>query len=165
MTTHPSPAFHILKATPADADEIARSLGMLLNEIMQTIGIKAFDCDANESARLARHFLETGRYVAFIARDRQGEIIGVVTLVETCSVYAGGLMGTIPEFYVAPPWRAAGIGAELMKAAISYAQSLDWKRLEVTTPPLPHFDRTLSFYEQQGFSVAGGRKMKREIKA
>jgi hypothetical protein len=30
----------------------------------------------------------------------------------------------------------------------------------VTTPPLPVFDRTLRFYQSNGFEVAGGRKLK-----
>lgn len=28
------------------------------------------------------------------------------------------------------------------------------------TPPLPHFDKTLAFYEREGFAVTGGRKLK-----
>ena len=38
-----------------------------------------------------------------------------------------------------------------------------WTRLEVTTPPLPEFDRTLAFYQQQGFSISGGRKLKMDL--
>jgi len=35
-----------------------------------------------------------------------------------------------------------------------------WKRREVTTPPLPEFDRTLAFYPREGFAVTGGRTLK-----
>jgi hypothetical protein len=35
-----------------------------------------------------------------------------------------------------------------------------WKRLEVTTPPLSLFERSLSFYTREGFSITGGRKLK-----
>lgn len=38
--------------------------------------------------------------------------------------------------------------------------SRGWTRLEVTTPPLPQFDKTLAFYERQGFAISGGRKLK-----
>jgi len=38
--------------------------------------------------------------------------------------------------------------------------TLGWKRLEVTTPPLPQFDNTLAFYEREGFAITGGRKLK-----
>ena len=163
MNTPSQPEFWIERASPADAQDIALALGMLLGEIMQTIGIKVFDCDVEKSEQLLHNFLETGRYIAFVARDRKARVIGVVTLVEGCSVYAGGVMGTIPEFYVDPQWRSSGIGKELAAAAFAYARSSGWKRLEVTTPPLPYFNRTIAFYERQGFSVTGGRKMKLEI--
>ena len=48
----------------------------------------------------------------------------------------------------------------MVNEAKRVARSNGWARLEVTTPPLPQFDRTLAFYERQGFSVSGGRKMK-----
>ena len=35
--------------------------------------------------------------------------------------------------------------------------------LEVRTLPLPEFDRTLAFYQRAGFSISGGRKLKREL--
>jgi hypothetical protein len=47
-----------------------------------------------------------------------------------------------------------------MQAAKEYGRGKGWKRLEVTTPPLPEFDRTFHFYETHGFDVAGGKKMK-----
>ena len=37
------------------------------------------------------------------------------------------------------------------------------ERLEVTTPPLPEFERTLSFYETNNFEISGGRKLKTDI--
>ncbi len=52
---------------------------------------------------------------------------------------------------------------ELLAKAKRIARSKGWTRLEVTTPPLPQFDRTLAFYERQGFSISGGRKMKIEL--
>jgi hypothetical protein len=33
--------------------------------------------------------------------------------------------------------------------------------MEMCTPPLPEFDRTLEYYRRSGFEVTGGRKMKR----
>jgi epoxyqueuosine reductase len=47
-----------------------------------------------------------------------------------------------------------------LPAAKEYGRHKGWKRLEVTTPPLPEFDRTFHFYETQGFDIAGGKKMK-----
>jgi hypothetical protein len=41
-----------------------------------------------------------------------------------------------------------------------FGKARGWKRLEVTTPPLPQFEKTLAFYEREGFAITGGRKLK-----
>ena len=56
-----------------------------------------------------------------------------------------------------------GVGAALLAQARRLGQSRGWRRLEVTTPPLPQFDRTLAFYQREGFSISGGRKLKLEL--
>ncbi len=33
----------------------------------------------------------------------------------------------------------------------------------MTTPPLPPFEKTLAFYEREGFAIAGGRKLKMDM--
>ena len=49
---------------------------------------------------------------------------------------------------------------ELLDAVRAHGREAGWSRLEVTTPPLPAFERTLAFYEREGFAVAGGRKLR-----
>ena len=65
------------------------------------------------------------------------------------------------EFFVAPPFRGNGVGGLLLNAAAELARKRRWNRLEVCTPPLPEFDRSLAFYERHGFEITGGRKLKR----
>lgn len=50
--------------------------------------------------------------------------------------------------------------ASVCEQAKDFGISRGWTRLEVTTPPLPQFDKTLAFYERQGFANTGGRKLK-----
>lgn len=151
------------QATARDADEVALLVGKLLGEIMQAIGAKVFDFDVRESKQLLRSFINMGRYSAFVARNDEARIIGLITLSGSYALYAGGLFGTIPEFYVEPEWRSRGVGSALADAARAHACSHGWHRLEVTTPPLPQFGRTLAFYESQGFAVTGGRKLKVDV--
>ena len=66
--------------------------------------------------------------------------------------------------YVRPAYRSNGIGKELINKLREFANSKNWTRLEVTTPPLPQFDETLAFYEREGFEISGGRKLKKSIK-
>ncbi|MBE1443410.1 GNAT superfamily N-acetyltransferase [Paenibacillus sp. OAS669] len=48
----------------------------------------------------------------------------------------------------------------MMAAAVAYANAMGWTRLEVSTPPLPAFVRSLAFYQREGFAVTGGEKLK-----
>ncbi|MGC8774562.1 MAG: GNAT family N-acetyltransferase [Chlorobaculum sp.] len=152
--------FTIRKATVVDVDAVASMVDELLSEIMQAIGVPAFDVASDETAARLRDFLETGRYVVFVAVDGSDEPAGFIALYESCALYAGGVFGTIPELFVRPECRSLGVGQGLLEAAREFGKSRGWKRLEVTTPPLPEFDRTLAFYEQEGFEVTGGRKLK-----
>lgn len=86
--------------------------------------------------------------------------LGFVALYESHALYAEGPFGTIPELYVRPEYRSENVGFSLVSQAKSFGTSRGWKRLEVTTPPLPQFDKTLAFYEREGFAITGGRKLK-----
>lgn len=157
--------FHIDQANLEDTHAIASMIGKLLDEIMQSIDHQVFDFSEEGTVQLLKSLLENGRYVVFVAHDSDARLVGVITLVESCALYAGGFIGTIPEFYVDPGWRSQGVGTALVEAARSYAQLRGWKRLEVATPPLPQFARTLAFYERQGFEITGGRKLKLALPA
>ena len=56
------------------------------------------------------------------------------------------------------PHKWAGPSSRVPKQSLSTSRG--WTRLEVTTPPLPQFDRTLAFYEREGFAISGGCKLK-----
>lgn len=154
-------AIRIELAQAKDASDIATLIAELLDEIMATIGDRAFDVDVARTTTLAREWLANGNYHVMLARDPPGsEWLGLLTLYEGYALYAGGRFGTIPELYVRPPYRSQGIGARLITEAGRLGRVRGWKRLEVNTPPLPQFDRTLAFYERQGFRPSGGRKLK-----
>jgi GNAT superfamily N-acetyltransferase len=136
-------------------------VGDLLQEISDSIGVEAFHFDLQDSVERARHFLKKGIYHAFLARKvDDGHEVGFITLTEAHALYAEGAFGIIPELYVKPPYRCEGIGEALVRHAKVFGAGRGWTRLEATTPPLPEFERTLRFYEWQGFSITGGHKLK-----
>lgn len=147
-------------ATSGDSHEIAVMVGELLNEIMSTIGVQTFNFDLEETSDRVRDFIDREKYFVFVARDEGKKLVGFLALYESHALYAEGSFGTIPELYVRPEYRSNNVGNRLVSQAKSFAVLRGWKRLEVTTPPLPQFDKTLAFYEPEGFSIAGGRKMK-----
>ena len=141
------------------APAIARLVGDLLQEIMANIKTQAFVFSLAETEARTLAWMRDGSYTVLLARD--GECVaGFVALAECRALYAEGRFGVIPELYVRPDRRSQGVGGALVDEAKRVARSNGWARLEVTTPPLPQFERTLAFYERQGFSVSGGRKMK-----
>jgi GNAT superfamily N-acetyltransferase len=154
--------FGIKPATPTDAEAIAKMVKALLEEIMAVTGAAHFTLDFAATLARCRDFLLSGEYAVLLACDGD-ETVGFVTLTETRSLYAGGAFGIIPEFYVNPEYRSRKIGAWLLAAVREHGKSRGWTRLEVTTPPLPEFERTLHFYQANGFSIAGGRKLKAEL--
>ena len=155
-------AVAIRRATQADAAEIARMAKALTDEIIEMIGEGHFDIDPQVSTSLAREWIEAGRYVSYIALDEaSGTAIGVATLCESRSLYAQGIFGIIQEFYVSPQWRSREVGAHLVEACVAHGRASGWRRLELATPPLPEFARTVSFYKDNGFEPTGGRKMRR----
>lgn len=157
-------AFTIQKAPAQDAPEIASMVGELLAEIMENIGEQVFHFDLIETTQRLSEFLTQEKYIVFTARDLDHQLIGFISLCESYALYAGGCFGIIPEFYISKKYRSKTIGYKLISQAKTFGISRGWQRLEVTTPPLPHFNKTLAFYEREGFSVSGGCKLKYELK-
>jgi GNAT superfamily N-acetyltransferase len=147
------------KAVSSDAPLVADLVGELLQEIMTAIGAKAFGFSRVETETRARVWLADGTYTVLLAYDNE-KVAGFLALSESRALYAEGTFGTIPELYVRPAFRSCNVGTALVAEAARMSRARGWTRLEVTTPPLPQFDRTLAFYERQGFSISGGRKMK-----
>lgn len=153
--------FRIEHAQLNDARIIAQMVGELLHEIMAMTGTSVFGFHQEETETRARSWMTGGKYSVLLARDVvQPEPLGFLALCESVALYAEGAFGTIPEFYVRQPYRSQGIGTALITETKRIGVLKSWRRIEVTTPPLPQFDRTLAFYQQQGFSISGGRKLR-----
>ncbi len=148
------------RATADDSREISVMVGELLAEIMNAIDVQAFNFDLDQTTDRLKDFLNREKYFVFVAHDDANNPIGFVALYESHSLYAEGAFGTIPELYVRPAYRSNNVGLRLVSNAKSFGLSRGWRRLEVTTPPLPQFDKTLAFYEREGFAITGGRKLK-----
>lgn len=154
----------VLRATSEHSLQTAFLVGELLQEIMDRIGIDVFHFDLEETKERLVDFIEHGKNFVFIAIDSDtNEIIGFVTVYEGYALYAEGAFGTMAELYVRPQYRSQGIGKLLIQTVKGFGDQKGWKRIEVTTPPLPQFDATLAFYEREGFEISGGRKLKSVI--
>jgi len=146
----------------SQAEEIAKLAVCLTNEIIGRTGIKHFDVDLSLAVELCNNYVSSGLYNV-IAAFYEDKIIGFGAICESQSLYAEGKFGIIQEFYVMPSYRSKDVGKELILQIVKFAKSKEWKRLELCTPPIPEFDRTVEFYKTNGFEVTGGYKMKYAI--
>lgn len=139
--------------------DVAKLAVCLTNEIIERTGVKHFDVDIPLAEKLCDKFMDQGQYIVIgaIEKDR---IVGFGALCESHSLYAEGTFGIVQEFYVLPEYRSKSIGRDLLSKIIEFGKSKQWVRLELCTPPVPEFDRTVSFYKENGFEITGGYKMK-----
>lgn len=126
--------FTIHRAVASDAAEIAVMVGELLVEIMNVIGVQAFNFELAETTSRLHDFINREKYIVFVARGRNGSPAGFFALYESYALYTEGAFGTIPELYVCPEHRTKGLGRRLVSQAKSFGAPLGWTRLEVTTP-------------------------------
>jgi GNAT superfamily N-acetyltransferase len=139
---------------------VVRLVSALTDEICDACGDdRHFARDATAALELCRRWVQEGAYQPLLALDA-GYPVGVCTLAETYALYAGGRVGVIQEFYVAPSHRSRQVGRRMLHSAFAVMKTRGWACLELCTPPLPMFERTIDFYERHGFSPVGGRKMR-----
>lgn len=144
------------------SEEIAKLAVCLTNEIIERTGVKHFNVDTALAVNLCENYVSNGLYSVMAAFD-EDKIIGFGAICESHSLYAEGAFGIVQEFYVIPEYRSKDVGKSLIQKIIAFAKSKEWKRLELCTPPIPEFDRTVEFYQLNGFEITGGHKMKYEI--
>ena len=146
-------------ALPEEFPEICTMINELLDEIIREWGQGANEFNESHALRSLEKGIESGNFWVFVAKDRQ-QLVGLISLVESFALYAGGTYGTITELYIREPYRSQKIGKQLIDQVVEFAKQEKWQRLEVTTPPLPAFERSLNFYRKYDFQISGGCKLK-----
>ncbi|MBK8557153.1 MAG: GNAT family N-acetyltransferase [Lewinellaceae bacterium] len=136
-------------ADESHTSEVATLIAALFAEVGHTpdeeeIASVFADVDADEG------------HSTLLALDDDGEVVGIMTVATFVSLYAGGKIGVINELYVLPDFRSEGVGKMLLDFAKEIGEDQGWVRLEVTTPG-DEYDKTLRFYEREGFHRIGPR--------
>lgn len=149
-------------ATLLDSQLIGSLVVELTNEISELTKAQHFEIDLNDTIQRCRELISEGHYSAIIGMH-ENTPIAVVTITETYALYAGGKIGVIQEFYVSPKFRAEGVGSMLFEQVQRHAKQQNWSCIELCTPPLPEFQRTLNFYQKNGLIPVGGRKMRQSL--
>lgn len=153
-------SLHIHTATSHDAPLVALLITALTLEICHECNNHTqFENDEALTAELCAAWIDAGLYRALIAYDG-AQALGVVTIAESYALYAGGKIGIIQECYVVPERRSHAVGDALLTATLALAEQHGWACIELCTPPLPQFARTIDFYARHHFVPVGGRKMR-----
>ncbi len=150
------------QAEPADASAVATLAFALTVEICARSNATHFGIDLAGTIRRCEELMSQGLYAAILGWSEELPV-AVATLTETHALYAGGKIGIIQEFYVVPEVRSSTVGASLLDAVREYGRTRDWSCIELCTPPLPEFERTLQFYVANGLNPVGGRKMRQML--
>jgi len=153
---------NFIEATLKDSEVIGSLVVELTTEICELTSAQHFDIDLKSTIERCHELIRDGHYLAIIGVC-ENTPIAVVTMTETYALYAGGKIGVIQEFYVSPEFRASGVGSMLIEQVQAYGKQQDWSCIELCTPPLPEFERTLNFYQKNGLIPVGGRKMRQAL--
>lgn len=145
----------IRPAQPHDADQVGSMISQLLCELYPQLSDQY---RPEVTIATAQRLLDDRAYCALLAVDDiDGDIGGVVGLNECKAIYAHGAFGEIAELYVEPRFRSAGVGGQLVEAAVAHGRSRNWSMIEVGAPDVPRWQRTVDFYCRCGFVEVGPR--------
>jgi GNAT superfamily N-acetyltransferase len=156
-------SIQIVLAAPDDAAAVASMVAALTREICVVMNDDTqFNHNLTLTEELCRSWIGEGIYTVLLAYlDGENVPVGVAAIAQTHALYAAGKVGVIQECYVAPAYRNRAVGGALLNAAFALAPQKGWVCMELCTPPLPEFARSLDFYRKYGFKPVGGRKMRR----
>lgn len=136
-------------AHASDAREVTRLVSALLVEL----GGKPL-----EPRRAAEVYGElcARPELGFVAlAERDGEACAVCTVSLVHALRSGGRYAIVQEMYVAPSLRSAGVGRDVLAAALERARALGCPFVELGTPQ--QGARQIEFYRRSGFASVGER--------
>jgi GNAT superfamily N-acetyltransferase len=147
----------VVRIEKALADEFDIAI-QLLNELYIELG------EEEESVKyldqeLLQKITATGTTEIYLARTDNSMAVGIMTITECQSIYAGGYYGLIDEMYIKLEFRSKSIGKQFIEKAREIGAERKWNRIDVTAPTEERWKRTVAFYEKSGF-VFTGPKMK-----
>ena len=96
----------MISISPATSSEIATVL-TFVEKLLIELSDEGDEFSGLDRGKTLRDIAANAdRFNPFLAKNERGEVVGVMTVVETFAIYAGGNYGVIDELYVAPEYRS-----------------------------------------------------------
>src|SRR5580704_4827784 len=118
-------------------------------------GIGGFDPPGIE--RVLQQLVGGSPYGAMWVATQEATLTGYLIVVLVMSVEHQGLMGEIDEFFVQPPARSHGVGAQLLAAAEAELKRRGALRLQLQISAVNARGR--AFYERHGYALRVGYEL------
>lgn len=141
-------AVTIRPALPADAE--------VLSELLAQLGYPA---PASDIPQRLRALSNSPSSAAFVATNRFGEVVGLVTGHIIASIHDNSPVAWLTTLVVLEDARGAGIGSALVRHVERWAAEKGAQRLSVTSGN--HRQATHDFYEKRDYERTGLRFTKR----
>lgn len=135
--------------------EIKKYIGLLYSELFGREAIPSEDVFNNIFTQMEA---PGNNHEAYCLKENN-ETIAFFTLGESFSIFAHGNYGIINELWVNDKFRSKGVGKAVINEILKIGAERNWKRIDVSAPPDEKWDRTVNFYQKNGFTLTG-RKLK-----
>jgi ribosomal protein S18 acetylase RimI-like enzyme len=138
------PGIVIRSATPNDIPQLADLLSLLFAQEAD------FSPNIERQSRALHSIIEypaLGRILC--AEDKNGDLIGMVSLMFSISTAEGGPAAWLEDMVVHPEQRGRKLGTQLLQTAINLARAADCTRITLLTDTDNH--AALRFYQRAGF--------------
>ncbi|HEY3488927.1 MAG TPA: GNAT family N-acetyltransferase [Candidatus Deferrimicrobiaceae bacterium] len=142
-------------ASPGDVPAIVSLLGALFAQEAD------FTPDPARQGRGVNRILADPSIGRILVCDRGGTVAGMVSLLFTVSTSEGAPAAWLEDMFVAPEHRGAGVGQELLEAALLFAGAAGMARVTLLTDRSN--TRAQRFYARNGFRESSMVPMRREI--
>ena len=136
----------IEKATTTDIPALSDLLAVLFSQEAEFTP----DAEAQQSG-LAQIINSPETGVVLVARQGD-QVVGMVNLLFTVSTALGGKVALLEDMVVSPAVRAAGVGAQVLSAAVAFARTQGCKRITLLTDR--DNEAGQRFYAKRGFVVS-----------
>ena len=131
-------------ATTADLPSLVRLLKVLFEQEAE------FKPDELAQARGLTLILENPEVGQIRIAQQGADVAGMVGLLYTISTALGARVALLEDMVVAPAWRKAGIGSQLLEAAIAHARQTGCQRITLLTDDIN--SDAQRFYRRHGFT-------------